>query len=643
MAHVREKLVIKILIPTVATVMATLLLLAGVAGRIVASQIRDTTAAQVSEQTGRVTDTLNAVNALSLAAVEAAMRTLLDEGRRAGGASLGPDTDLNGERVPDLRLGGVSQTLNFELVDHVRGLMGGTATLFVRRGDQFVRVSTNVIKPGGGRAVGTVLDPKGAAYAAIRAGAAFYGVVDILGKPYMTGYEPMRDDHGTVIGVWYVGYPLSSLGDLGGHIAQTRILDHGFLTLLRKDGSIVFPPKGVEARVLEDVVHGRARGWARASSRFEAWGYEVVAAWPTSDISSRIVRLEALLLLSAAAVAGLLVLVIWLILRSLVLAPVDQLTLRLENADLKTLLSDKRGDEIGRLAQAFDRFVLRMRKTLLEVNNVSRLLAESTAVMAASASLQASAAAEGSVEADQIVVAVNRISDTTREVSESSNGAAAAAKATEELAHDGQQSAEQSAKTMQSLAMEVAETARQTAALEVQSERIGKMVSVIEEIAEQTNLLALNAAIEAARSGEAGRGFAVVAGEVRRLAERTTTATGEIEGIVGSIQEGTQRAVKAIASNEAAAQKEREMASATGDHLCRITERARQTWESTAQIAAAATEQASNVGRIRANVDRMATLGQSTAKEAETMAQSCVQLSKMAETLYGLIEEFGIR
>jgi hypothetical protein len=91
-------------------------------------------------------------------------------------------------------------------VDEVQQKIGGTATLFVKNGDEFVRVATNVKKDDGSRAIGTVLDPKGKAMAAISKGKSFYGDVDILGKPYTTGYEPIRDAKKQIIGIYYVGY-----------------------------------------------------------------------------------------------------------------------------------------------------------------------------------------------------------------------------------------------------------------------------------------------------------------------------------------------------------------------------------------------------------------------------------------------------
>lgn len=76
----------------------------------------------------------------------------------------------------------------------------------MKSGNDFVRVATNVKKDDGSRAIGTVLDPKGKAMAAISKGESFYGEVPILGKSYITGYEPIRNASGEIIGVYYVGY-----------------------------------------------------------------------------------------------------------------------------------------------------------------------------------------------------------------------------------------------------------------------------------------------------------------------------------------------------------------------------------------------------------------------------------------------------
>ena len=111
-----------------------------------------------------------------------------------------------GKDVPALYFGAAKMNNFFDVVDEVVKENGGTATLFVKAGDDYVRVATNVKKDDGTRAIGTVLDPAGPAIAMIKKGEAYYGDATILNKPYVTAYEPIRDASNAVIGIYYVGY-----------------------------------------------------------------------------------------------------------------------------------------------------------------------------------------------------------------------------------------------------------------------------------------------------------------------------------------------------------------------------------------------------------------------------------------------------
>ena len=94
-----------------------------------------------------------------------------------------------------------------DVVDAVVKKQGGVATLFVKSGDQYVRVATTVKKEDGTSAVGTALDPKSAAIARLNNGEAYYGDATVFGKTYDAGYEPIKDATGAVIGAYFVGYP----------------------------------------------------------------------------------------------------------------------------------------------------------------------------------------------------------------------------------------------------------------------------------------------------------------------------------------------------------------------------------------------------------------------------------------------------
>jgi hypothetical protein len=119
-------------------------------------------------------------------------------------------TSVAGTNVPDLFFGKSEMNNASGIVDKIVKKQGATASVFVRSGDAYVRVATNVKNADGSRALGTVLDPKGPVVEQINSGEAFYGKVAILGKPYMTGYEPIRDASGQVIGIFGVAYPESS-------------------------------------------------------------------------------------------------------------------------------------------------------------------------------------------------------------------------------------------------------------------------------------------------------------------------------------------------------------------------------------------------------------------------------------------------
>jgi hypothetical protein len=132
----------------------------------------------------------------SSAKIKTAMAAMKDEAAKLGAPKIdGGSLVFGTTKIND----------NYALVDSLKTKFGCTATFFMKKGEGFVRVSTNVMKDGK-RAVGTPLDPSGPAIAAIRQGNAFYGIVDILGKLYDTGYEPIKNAGGEIIGVYYIGY-----------------------------------------------------------------------------------------------------------------------------------------------------------------------------------------------------------------------------------------------------------------------------------------------------------------------------------------------------------------------------------------------------------------------------------------------------
>ncbi|QVL45764.1 MAG: EAL domain-containing protein [Methylophilaceae bacterium] len=213
--------------------------------------------------------------------VYSSMALLKQKSNRLGLPSIHGVTILQKELIPKLQLGSQSQTNQTDLVDSVTNVVNGTATLFVKKDNAFIRIATN-IKQNNRRVVGTRLDPNGIAIKHLIKGQAFYGVVDILGEPYISGYEPIMDINNQVIGAWYVGYKVN-VGALDQAIKEWGFLKNGFAAVTDYNDNIRFLSKHTDIKQAASVLKETDQKWFVAHRDIPEWNFHAYIAFPIKD------------------------------------------------------------------------------------------------------------------------------------------------------------------------------------------------------------------------------------------------------------------------------------------------------------------------------------------------------------------------
>jgi methyl-accepting chemotaxis protein len=323
-------------------------------------------------------------------------------------------------------------------------------------------------------------------------------------------------------------------------------------------------------------------------------------------------------------------------------AKVEAAANQLAEGDLRARVDYTSNDEIGHIANAFNRMAERFGETINQVkDSISQLAAaaEETSVVNAQTT---SGINQQQMETSQVATAINEMNATVHEVARNAVAAAQAAQEADNSFSEGKKVVGRIIGAIGELATEVEQSSQVIRELEKESENIGSVLDVIKSIAEQTNLLALNAAIEAARAGEQGRGFAVVADEVRTLAGRTQQSTREIEEMINRLQAGANKAVQVMETGKQKSQVGVEQAAAAGQALETINSAVDRINNMNTQIASAAEEQSSVTEEINRNIVNINQVAEQTAVGAKQTAMASDDLANLAEQLKKLVEQFKV-
>ncbi len=276
-----------------------------------------------------------------------------------------------------------------------------------------------------------------------------------------------------------------------------------------------------------------------------------------------------------------------------------------------------------------------MRSHAEEIAASSRSLAELNGGLHSGAEHQAA-------ETGMIRASLGELDSTIQTVVDYAGLAAEASRGAERAVEQGQQLIARSLEGLHALVGEVRGNARSTERLAAETAGIGQVLGVIRGIAEQTNLLALNAAIEAARAGESGRGFAVVADEVRSLALRTTAATGEIQQLIGRLQQSAAESVEAMHQQVAHAEDTADQARIADQALQQIVDSIREIAAMAGRIAEATAQQGQAVAEIREHGERIHQQGTQNLQRIGHSRSQGDALMALGERLRGAVQRLRL-
>jgi methyl-accepting chemotaxis protein len=314
-----------------------------------------------------------------------------------------------------------------------------------------------------------------------------------------------------------------------------------------------------------------------------------------------------------------------------------------------TPLTDMDGHTLGTLAIWFELTDIRAQQAMIEAQrdkiaqaadmatDVSNRLSTATEELAAQIEESSRGTENQRERITETATALEQMNASILEVAKNSSNAADNAEQAKGRAEHGVEVVKNSIATIEAMRQRVKEMTGSVGELGRQAEGIGNIIGIISDIADQTNLLALNAAIEAARAGEAGRGFAVVADEVRKLAEKTMTATQEVGSAITAIQDGTRKSVGIMELAERDVQQSVDMSGRVGDALGEILTVSLATADMVRNIAAAAEEQSATSEQITRSTDEVNTVASETADAMNQSAQAVSDLARMAEDLKQII------
>jgi len=543
--------------------------------------------------------------------------------------------------------------LSQESIDRFTKITGAVATLFVKKGDDFLRVSTSLRKQDGTRAVGTLLDRNHPGYKKVLAGERYVGPAVLFGRNYMTHYDPIIRD-GKVAGIYFIGLDFTEgIKNLKQKIRAIDVADTGYVFIIEGPESanrgtcVVHKLDTMEGRDMTEMKDNNGREFIRdivdklngvivyewkdetrggdvytkyaSFNYYEEWNWIIAASAAESELIADGLVLRNYLFAGFFVISLLILLVLYVAVKKVIVKRFAELNSIVKDlsegeGDLTVRLHFTEDDEIGELATSFNRFLDDLEQMITEIIESGKNLVSTVENIRMGNQSLSERTLEQASNLEEIA---STLEQTTSAININAENAIKTRKITEEgagRASEGNRVAEEAVTAIEEI--------------NVTSKKIVETLSIIHEITFQTNLLALNAAVEAARAGDQGRGFGVVAGEVRNLAQRSATAAKEIEQII-------RDSVSKIGGGTA-------MVARTGEALKEIARSAQESAALIADISNSIEEQRQGMTQINRAVSSLDQMTQKNSSLVEKTASDSNNMADQARALVGMLERFKI-
>lgn len=544
--------------------------------------------------------------------------------------------DRNVIEAPVMTINDEMLVYNDSIVNNIQKLVGGTTTIFQVIPEGLLRISTNVLKPDGTRAIGTYIPTDSPVYQAIVRGKAFYGRAYVVNAWHQTAYEPISDAHGNIIGALYVGVEEASETILE-NLATLVVGKTGYIWIINtqgeyilsyqreRDGQSILDSQDYQGRYFAQEWVNNAltlhKGesmidyypWMNADETsprlkiaaytyFPDWGWVIGSSAYIEDFMDSLKQIRNIsLLVSCGAIfvgsCAAYLFVAFLVKRFNTL--IHQMN-AVARGDLTVTFTVEQQDEVGVLAETFQEMSSKLRQVAIEVKRAAENVASGSQTLNIGAENLSQEATQQAVETEHALLLVEQI---VANIIQNADNAVR----TETIAHN----VVNDAKTSQYAVAEAVSAMHS----------IAEEIAMIDEIAGQTRLLSLNATIEAARAQEHGKGFAVVASEVRELAEQSQEAALKINELV------TSRI---------------ELARHAEEKLNKLVPRIEETALLVHEISAASQEQHNGANQINQVIQRLNQAAQNTASIAEETADTAEKLAIQAEQLQQTMSFFTL-